>query len=227
MNPDHAVVDISHWQDCVDFEAMAEGGVVGVIHKATESTAYVDADYAPRRPQAEAAGLLWGAYHFLRPGDMIAQARHFVAFAGDVDLYAADHEDPGVSLDDLKTFLREVEALTGTKPIIYSGHVIKEQVDGCDPDLAPYRLWLAHYDESPSWPKDTWPDWWLWQHTDTGKCPGITGNVDCNRYDGSAEDLEAEWREPSTSAPAPVRKGPITITITITADDTTVTVVRG
>src|SRR5262249_39719025 len=76
-----------------------------------------------------AAGLLWGAYHFLQPGNMKDQAQYFVSKAGkNLDLYVADHEDEGVSLDDLKTFLREVKRLTGKSSIIYSGHVLKEQL---------------------------------------------------------------------------------------------------
>jgi hypothetical protein len=41
------------------------------------------------------------------------QAQYFVTKAAkDLGLYAGDHEDEGVSLDDLKTFLREVKRLT-------------------------------------------------------------------------------------------------------------------
>lgn len=227
MNSDHPVIDISHWQENPDFDAIRQDGVVGVIHKATEGASNVDADYAPRRTQAEAAGLLWGAYHFLRPGNMTTQARHFVENAGDIDIYAADHEDPGVSLDDLKAFLREVEALTGTKAIIYSGHVIKDQVHGRDPDLVDHRLWLAHYTTgTPTWPKDTWPTWWLWQYTDEGSCAGIAGNVDCNHYQGTEDDLVSEWTgEAPTPAPVP-GTSEVTITIKITASGADVTVVK-
>ena len=228
MNADYPVVDISHWQENPDFEAMAREGVIGVIHKATESTGYVDDDYAPRRPKAEAAGLLWGAYHFLRPGNMEAQARHFVETAGDIDLLAADHEDPGVSLDDLKTFLREVENLTGKKAVIYSGHVIKEQVpdDHFNSELAQHLLWLAHYTSgTPTWPKATWRDWWLWQWTDKGTVPGINGNADCNRYASTEEDLVNEWTGEELE-PAPEPEGAqVTITIKITARGSDVTVV--
>ena len=46
-------------------------------------------------------------------GNMKDQAQYFVSKAAkDLGLYAADHEDEGVSLDDLKTFLREVKRLT-------------------------------------------------------------------------------------------------------------------
>ena len=126
---DKAVVDLSHWDEVDSFEDAKDDGVVGIIHKATESNNYFDPTYNQRKKDALAAGLLWGAYHFLRPGNMKEQAQYFVSEVGkDLDLYAADYEDEGVSLDDLKTFLREVKRLTGKSPIIYSGHVLKEQL---------------------------------------------------------------------------------------------------
>ena len=139
---DKAVVDLSHWDEVDSFEDAMDDGVVGIIHKATESNNYFDPTYNQRKRDALAAGLLWGAYHFLRPGNMKDQAQYFVSKVGkDLDLYAADHEDEGVSLDELKTFLREVKRLTGKSPIIYSGHVLKEQLgDRRDSELSQYRL---------------------------------------------------------------------------------------
>ena len=121
--------------------------------------------------------------------------------AKNLDLYAADHEDEGVLLDDLKTFLREVKRLTGKSPIVYSGHVLKEQLDDRrDSELSQYRLWLAQYTSGiPSWPKATFPQWWLWQYTENGECDGIPGdsegNLDLNKYDGTGRQLINEWRK--------------------------------
>ena len=46
------------------FDSKLTTGIVGVIHKATQGTTYVDETYASRRVEALACGLLWGAYHF-------------------------------------------------------------------------------------------------------------------------------------------------------------------
>ena len=195
---DKAVVDLSHWDEVDSFEDPKVDGVVGIIHKATESK---------RKKDALAAGLLWGAYHFLRPGNMKDQAQYFVSKAGkNLDLYAADHEDEGVSLDDLKTFLREVKRLTGKSPIVYSGHVLKGQL-GDNSELSQYRLWLAQYTSgTPSWPKAIFPRWWLWQYTEHGDCDGIPGdsegNLDLNKYDGTKQQLVNEWREEVPAKPA-------------------------
>ena len=141
------------------------------------------------------------------------QAQYFVSEVGkNLDLYAADHEDEGVSLDDLKTFLRELKRLTGKRPIVYSGHVLKEQLDDRrDSELSQYRLWLAQYTSgTPSWPKATFPQWWLWQYTENGKCDGIpgdsNGSLDLNKYDGTGRQLINEWREEVPPKPAPGKK---------------------
>src|SRR5262245_23031118 len=226
------VIDISHWNEPVDFNSMRLAGVVGVIAKATEGSGYIDDTYADRKQQALNARLLWGAYHFLRPGDMRQQAAHFVQVAGDIDLYAADHEDSGVSLNDLKEFMAEVERLTGKKPILYSGHGIKEQIgSGCDDEMAEYRLWIAQYTSAaaPDWPEETWPEWWLWQYTESGSCPGVGGDVDCNRYDGTKRRLRREWTgefvppEPQPE-PEPPAESEVTITISVEAVGAKVTV---
>ena len=210
---DKAVVDLSHWDEVDSFEDAKDDGVVGIIHKATESNNYFDPTYDQRKKAALAAGLLWGAYHFLRPDNMQDQAQYFVGkVEKNFDLYAADHEDEGISLDDLKSFLRELKRLTGKSPIIYSGHLLKQQLgDRRDFELSQYRLWLAQYTSgTPSWPVATFPQWWLWQYTEHGECNGISGdsedNLDLNRYTGSKQQLVDEWCEKVSPKLAPQTK---------------------
>ena len=50
------VIDISHYQTVTSFQEVKNNGIVGVIHKATQSTTLVDAKYHARR--ALDAGLL-------------------------------------------------------------------------------------------------------------------------------------------------------------------------
>src|SRR5512138_3898457 len=59
-----AVIDISRGVTVTDFRRVRASSILGVLHKASEGSDYADIAYAGRRPQAEAAGLLWGAYHF-------------------------------------------------------------------------------------------------------------------------------------------------------------------
>ncbi|HLQ24778.1 MAG TPA: GH25 family lysozyme [Acidiferrobacterales bacterium] len=64
--PLNVVIDLSHHQEQVDFEKIKASEIVGVIHKATEGSAFVDKMYTTRQDQARQAGLLWGAYHCWR-----------------------------------------------------------------------------------------------------------------------------------------------------------------
>jgi GH25 family lysozyme M1 (1,4-beta-N-acetylmuramidase) len=204
--PTPLVVDLYHGDQTPDFTALYDAGILGVIHKASEGADFVDPAYSRRRHAAEDAGLLWGAYHFLRPGgDMAQQAAFFVAAAApDADtLLVADHEDSGVSLADLKSFLAAVvAAVPGASPVLYSGSVIKEQLGpASDPELAAYRLWVAEYcSPPPNWPTATWAEWWLWQYTDTGQIDGCQGSTDLSSYSSTPENLIADW---TTIAPAP------------------------
>lgn len=218
------VLDLSHHNNVSSWVEVRLAGIVGVIYKATEDINYVDPTYDGARVKAQNTGLLWGAYHFLRPGDMRVQAQHFVRTAAAGSnlanmVLAADHEDAGVSLDDLRLFLEEVEACSGgIVPIIYSGNVIKEQIGTKNISwLRRYKLWLAHYNSAPSWPKQIWADYWLWQYSDGNVgptphgCPGVSGDVDTNSFEGTAEELRSEWVE---RLPEPVEEPVVEVLIT-------------
>jgi GH25 family lysozyme M1 (1,4-beta-N-acetylmuramidase) len=216
------VLDLSHHNGVESFAAIRKAGILGVIHKATESDDYTDPTYSQRRVDARHAGLLWGAYHFLRPGDMHAQAQRFlkVAMPGNDDLICADHEDTGVSLDDLREFLAAIWTLTKRRAVIYSGHVLKEQVgDTVIHWLKEHQLWVAQYTSAPQpdWPKQIWPRYFLWQYTDKGAAPGVSGDVDCNRSGVDDHLLKAQWagtappEKPAIPMPGPQHVVVVTI----------------
>ena len=48
-----------------DFAKLKSEGILGVFHKATQGTEYVDPKYHQRQAAARAAGMPWGAYAFL------------------------------------------------------------------------------------------------------------------------------------------------------------------
>src|SRR5215831_10419038 len=128
INP--LVVDLSHHNDVADFGKVKAAGYAGIIHKATEAISFVDNMYAIRRGDATDAGLLWGAYHFLRPVSIAAQVDFFLKIASpdNTTLLALDHEDARVPLIDAKEFLLRVEHAVGRKAVFYSGFLIKEQL---------------------------------------------------------------------------------------------------
>jgi GH25 family lysozyme M1 (1,4-beta-N-acetylmuramidase) len=205
FNP--VVIDLSHHNNVQNWDAVKNFGILGVINKATEDDNYVDKTLAIREAPVRARGLLYGAYHFLRPGDPVAQADFFldtVATLKNPDdmLLALDHEDSDVPLDDAKAFLARIREKAGRSAVLYSGHLIKEQLgDTADEFLASHRLWLSHYSANPVWPAN-WAAPWLIQFTGDGvgptphNVPGIVaGNagLDIDHYGGTAEQLKAEW----------------------------------
>jgi lysozyme len=218
------VVDMSHYQpNPIDWNALLAGGVIGVIHKATEGSSYVDDTLFERAGAAMRAGLKWSTYHFMRPGNIGAQMDHYLRTVDPVvgERMCLDHEDAGVSLSDLKeavSYLLDDERKL--QVTIYSGHVIKEQLgDNYDEFLAANTsLWIAHYTTAsqPNWPKSTWPQWTLWQFTDQAHVAGIDGNVDGDRFNGSNEQCLV-WFGPAGSEPAPEPEVP-EVNITTTGD---------
>lgn len=201
------VIDLSHWNPTPDWAALKAGGTVGVIHKATESTGYVDDELFVRAKDAMAAGLKWSTYHFLRPGSLPKQMDHYLATIDPVEgeRVCLDHEDRGVTIGDLEYC---VNYLRNKRPdlqiCIYSGHVIKEQLGNKpSPVLATTSLWIAHYTgaTAPTWPTQVWPTWSLWQYTDKATVQGISKPVDGDRFNGSAEQCLA-WFGPAVQ-PAP------------------------
>lgn len=193
-----AFIDLSHHNAIPSsLQPAADAGIVGVIHKCTEGISHVDDKADARWYLAKEAGLMWGLYHFVRPGSMAAQVDFFLENAAEISdentLLALDWEDAGVSLDDAVEFMALVEQRTGRAPVLYSGHILKEALDGsADPRLSQYRLWLAQYSSSPTLPPG-WDEYWGWQYTDNGSVPGVTPPTDLNAYTGSADDLISGW----------------------------------
>jgi GH25 family lysozyme M1 (1,4-beta-N-acetylmuramidase) len=81
MNFNPVIVDLSHFDDVQDWDAVKAFDILGVINKATEGKGLIDTTYKIRREPAQRRGILYGAYHFLRLGDPITQANHFLDVA--------------------------------------------------------------------------------------------------------------------------------------------------
>src|SRR5689334_9192603 len=75
-----AVIDLSQGAQVTDFRLVRQSNILGVIHKASEGSDYADGACSARRPQAEAAGLLWGTYHYgTAVGSGAEQAKFYLA----------------------------------------------------------------------------------------------------------------------------------------------------
>lgn len=181
-----AVIDISHNVRVSDFNLVRRSNILGVIHKASEGGDWFDPSYTSRRRQAEAAGLLWGSYHFgtrQYSGEQQAAAFLSITQPGPNTLMALDLEpnegNPRntMRLAQAEAFVLAIHRATGRLPIVYThpkwangvrygragmtldAPVTSSSVVGrCD-------LWLADYREEPEVPF-AWADrgWRLWQY---------------------------------------------------------------
>jgi len=213
------MLDISHHQAEVDFQAAVDFGIRVIFHKATETDDFTDRRYQERKPQAQALGLLWGAYHFGRNTDAATQVDHFLSFAppDGRTVYALDLE-LGMPLDVAVEFVRIFEERTGTLPVIYTSAHKYNQASAITAEaislddralLGACPLWVAHYTSrtNPNAPilPTPWRDfqWMMWQFTSNEqhvleagapefRIPNFTaGAHDVDMYHGTAEQIEA------------------------------------
>lgn len=190
-------IDVSrHQGDGIDYNAVRRAGHSFAFIKATEGTSYAYTGwYRANAPRVQAAGLVLGAYHFLRTGDGAAQARYFISVVGqlpdgvailDVET-AANGSKPTIS--DVREFVGEYRRRVPNDPLlIYTGRWYWVGVMG-DPrgsDLGP--LWHSEYETSQAEVADGpeadryggWDGCTVWQWTSSGSTPGVPGRVDLN-----------------------------------------------
>ena len=214
------VVDISHWNTIIGDSYSAcvssltrtkEAGVVGFIHKATESGSYTDDMLKYRSDLCRDVGLKFGTYHFLRSGSMGSQVAFYYDTVMSIQkdegeasqwLFVCDYEDPSVPLSDVADFMDQLDAVTGAyqHPVLYTGFALKDKIKaGQDQSrLTKYALWLAHYSTEPTLPPG-WDRYFLWQYSDKASVPGIQAPTDVNAFDGTKEELEAQWVAPTAA----------------------------
>jgi GH25 family lysozyme M1 (1,4-beta-N-acetylmuramidase) len=204
-------MDHSHHGPDLDWIRVRREGYAAVVHKATQSTDFVDSTYARRRAAIEAAGLTPGAYHWLKSADPVGQARFFLDTIGDPTgmLIQLDWEDPtdpaspAVARQWVDTFQAET---AGHPVLIYLPHWFWEDHLGSPgglSDLGP--LWASHYVAGVTGDADTVnarvpTSWWgpyggwqkpkLLQITDQGISAGV-GGLDLNAFDGTLAELDA------------------------------------
>lgn len=223
------VLDLSHHNTVQSFDQIKAAGIYGMIHKATEGTSYVDNKYAARKRGCAEAGLLFGAYHFANGSDPIQQADHFLSVSIDEDmLFCLDWEPNGqstMSTEQARKWIDRVETELGRpgECVIYSGNLAKEKLGSkVDTFFGSRRLWLAQYGPNPT-VQASWDDWWLWQYSDGSAgptphgCPGVTGAVDTNSYDGSPEQLRAQWASGRIIKPPMPEPEPLVATVHVFA----------
>ncbi len=207
-------IDVSSNQGKVDWSGVSQADVSFAFARATIGGHQTDSQFAVNWSGMSDAGLVRGAYHYFWPlTAWQGQANNFVAAIGKLhsgDLPPAlDLEEAIVKSDPQKhdvwndvlpdqrlpmilNWLRAVEQALGMKPVIYTRQNFIENLlgDGIQ-QLTDSLLWIAHYGVlQPNVPAN-WASWTFWQNTDGGTINGVTGKVDLDNFNGSANDLRA------------------------------------
>jgi GH25 family lysozyme M1 (1,4-beta-N-acetylmuramidase) len=200
-------LDVSNWNGTIKWGAVAAAGYRFAFGKATEGTKYVDATYTANRNGSEAAGLVFGAYHFARPAggtvaaataSAIAQADHFLAVAAPqpgelppvLDLEATGNLPKSRLLTWTLAWLEEVDARIGVSPFVYTSPIFWNARLGNSTAAAAAgtRLWIAHWTRaSQPWvPAQNWNGngWTFWQWTNCVRVRGIKHCADADRMNG-------------------------------------------
>jgi lysozyme len=207
------VIDLSHHNPTPDWAALKAGGTIGVIHKATQGTGFVDDQLFARARAAMDAGLKWATYHFLTTSDPETQMAFYLNTVNPVEgeRVCIDHEPDqdgnAPTLAQLKAAVQYIlDYRRDLQITVYSGHLIEEQLGStCDAFLAENTsLWTAQYTSAaaPSWCEATWPTWSLWQYTEEANVQGVSAPVDGNKWNGSNEALIA-WFGPKSEDVTP------------------------
>jgi GH25 family lysozyme M1 (1,4-beta-N-acetylmuramidase) len=217
-------IDVSQYQNTIDWTAVNHDRVGFVIMRATKGSTELDTAYATNLAGATDNGFILGAYHRATPssaaGDAVAEADHFVAIArnaaGDL-LPALDIEEAGgLSVgglrDWVRTWLARVHHQLGVRPMIYSSPNFWRTSMGDSTWFAThgYPLWIAHwYVPAPDVFANDWGGhgWTFWQWTSTGSVSGITTDVDRDRFDGTDLAMARIASLTVTSAPGGLVEG--------------------
>lgn len=196
-------IDVSHFQQSVDWTAAAAAGIQFCFIKATEGDSCVDRRFAANWKLAKLAGIARGAYHFFQPAiPVTSQANLFLRMVnplepGDLppvlDLEAPTQWAP-IPLPDRAAraveWLEAVEQSLNRRPMVYLSPAFMSEVLHNASTLAAYPLWIAHHTPSaaPEVPAP-WKSWTFWQHAGQGTTAGVTTPVDLSRFNGTLDEL--------------------------------------
>lgn len=196
-------IDVSKWQGSIDWASVRSAGTQFAFIKATEGGDHLDERFIENWHGAKRAGVPRGAYHFVywcRPAHEQAEwFKRNVPQDPDALPPVLDLEWNGQSVNCPKkvpreqalamtqTLLREMEAHTGKRPIIYTDITFhKEVLEG---EFPYHPFWIRSVAAEPH---ERYADrrWTFWQFTTTGRVPGIKGDVDRNAFYGT----DNQWR---------------------------------
>lgn len=204
-----AGLDVSGWQEPLDWHRVYGAGYRYVWVKATEGQTFLSKAAKGHVDGAHAAGLKVGAYHFATASSSAADAKAEAAWfaaamlgLGPLDLPPVlDIESDPARLTTkaltawCEVFCSELTRLVGRRPVVYTYKAFLGEF-GDGGVLRDYPLWIARYTSANDPGTVTpWPTWLVWQHG-IQEVPGAKGKVDVNWLAGGPDALRrlCEWR---------------------------------
>lgn len=215
-------IDVSSWQQNIDFAAVRNAGIEIVYMKSSEGSSYIDSYFETNYRNAKANGLKVGFYHYVT-ARTTEQARAQATFFAKVISgkepdckLAMDFENFGnlstTQVNEIsRVFLETLENLTNKEVLIYSNAYSARTIFSSS--LSNYPLWVANYGVSEPGDNGKWSTWVGWQYTSTGRVSGISGNVDRDRFTDGILLSSTEPIPPTDTPEQPEENNTITYTV--------------
>jgi lysozyme len=209
-------IDVSNFDQVIDWHKVKSAGFSFAIAKATEGETFRDAFFADNWRKIQAVGMIRGAFHFFRPAkDPTKQANNFLNLINSIEPIQPEDLPPVLDLEPfpqvvrnewqalskaervkrVRTWIDVVEGETKRQVMIYTTFGFWTEFMSGVKDFADHPLWVAHFTTKP---KPLIPNEWkekgfkIWQFSDTTEVPGIpTPNEDGDHFNGSLADLLA------------------------------------
>lgn len=191
-------IDVSYWQGNIDWQQVKKAGIdfamIRVAWRGSEEGIIATDDYVQINYNgATNAGIKVGAYFFsqaISVEEAIEEAEYLLDIIKDwnvempvvydwefVSLGSRTGKVDARTLTDCVKAFCDTVAAAGYDPMVYFG--ADHSFNGIYlEELTDYKFWLAQYNTVLNYPYKI--D--MWQYTETGSVPGISGNVDINLY---------------------------------------------
>lgn len=193
MNMANQVVDVSTFQQTIDWSQVKQDGIVGAMIRAGYGFGTVDNQYRANVTGCENNGIPYGMYHYsyaTNIEDAKKEAEFFINNAkGTSPSYplAMDVEEASQAAMGKQALTVMILAFcdmikaAGYQPMLYTNlNWATNYIDMSQIDNAGIRVWIAQYNTT----LDYKGNYFLWQYTSSGRVAGIPANVDLN-YLGS------------------------------------------
>lgn len=213
-------IDVSDYQGKIAWSKLSRSRCVDfVVIKATEGRTHRQKQLQRGWKACKKHGIPVTAYHLanlVHDGKQTDAAGGADNFLSMFDAAAADLP-PALDLEAKK--LKELRSLTGSRqavhdwvaawlerfvaesgvePMMYLSRWGMQEIGDAHGELTTYSVWAPDYGRAPELPPrldKRWNEWTFRQFTSRGVVPGIRGDVDLDRFNGTQNEFEAILRK--------------------------------